>query len=222
MRTDEKDDKKPQGITSNESLNNSITTKLMEFENDPTLIQKKSEVEALLTDFSLHFNRMTLTENKEWVQKILATFDIRAQPFASIPDTQYADHVFELVKFITERQHTTEFMNKHFTSSAVTEKPPFSDQLKAVNSTLGDMTQNGDALPPRNRRSTDPKTPPTQATANTNTVEKTKGPRALLHGFLSKIIPKKSDQASQVDPQKAAPSSNVDKPQDRSNSPRFK
>ncbi len=78
------------------------------------------------------------------------------------------------------------------------------------------MAQNGgDLAPPlipvpdqqlRNRRSTDPKTPPT-ALADTNTVEETKGLPALLHSFLSKIMPKKSDQVSQVDSQQAALSS---------------
>ncbi len=57
-----------------------------------------------------------------------------------------------------------------------------------------DMAQHaGLAPPPRNRRSTDPKTPPTQALTDTNAVESTTGLRALLHSLLSKIIPKKYD-----------------------------
>ncbi len=206
-------------------LTGSITVKLMNFRTDPSLPEKTAEIAGLLHDFfSLPLQERTPTEHKAWVKKILNAVGIEEQPFSLIPDNQYPDHAFALARFIEERQRMTPVPDQPSSPSIPTADPtPFSAgvQLAALNRRFGDMAQNGDALPPRNRRSTDPKTPPTQAPADTNTVKETKGPLTLLHSFLSKIMPKKSDQASQVEPQQAAASSNADKPQDRSNSPRL-
>ncbi len=70
---------------------------------------------------------------------------------------------------------------------------PAADSLKS-DAVKGKASHDGDlAPPPRNRRSTDPKTPPTQALADTKQVESTTGLRALLQSFLSKIMPTKPD-----------------------------
>ncbi len=193
MHTGEKDDKKHQGIIIDELLCNSIITKLMEFENDSNLIQKKPKVTALLNDFSLHFKEMTLPKNKEWVQKMLEVFDIRTQSFSFIPDNQYADHTFALARFIQERQHMIQAPEQQSSPSIPSADPTafcVGDPLASLDRRVGGMALHDGVLaqPPRNRRSTDPKTPPTQALAHTNTLE-AKGLRALLQSLLSKIMP---------------------------------
>lgn len=210
------------------SLTGSITVKLMNFTTGPSLPEKTAEIAGLLHDFfSLPLQERTPTEHKAWVKKILDAVGIEEQPFSLIPDNQYPDHAFALARFIEERQYMMMKVPDQLSSPSTptAESTPFSprDQFASLDRRLRGMAQNGgDLAPPlMNRRSTDPKTPPT-ALADTNTVKETQGPLTLLHSFLSKIMPKKSDQASQVDPQQAAASSNADKPQDRSNSPRLK
>ncbi len=162
------------------SLTGSIKAKLMSFTTSPGLPEKTAEIAGLLQDFfSLPLQEKTATEHKVWVKKILKAVEIDEKSFSFIPDNQYADHAFALAKFIQERQHMIQAPKQQSSPSI-----PSADPTAFC---AGDLAQ-----PPRNRRSTDPKTPPTQTLVHTNTVE-TKGLRALLQSFLSKIMPTKPD-----------------------------
>ena len=178
-------------------LKGSIKAKLMSFSNDPNLPEKMGEMAGLLHDFfSLHLQERTATEHKAWVKKILNALEIQEQPFSSISDNQYADHAFALARFIQERQYMMMQVPEPPSSPSIPSAAPTPFSLgTALDRRLGGMVQHGGDLGqiPRNRRSTDPKTPPTQALADTNMVEESKGLGVLLHSLLSKIMPKKSD-----------------------------
>ncbi len=180
------------------SLKGSITAKLMSFATGPGLDKNKTEIAGLLHDFfSLPLQERTATEHKAWVVKILTALEIDAQIFSFITDKQYADYAFALAKFIQERQHMIQAPKQQSSPSILSADPTafcVGDPLASLDRRVGGMALHDGVLaqPPRNRRSTDPKTPPTQTLVHTNTVE-AKGLRALLQSFLSKIMPTKPD-----------------------------